>query len=165
MPTLRDLVAWIVLIAAATGVARAAGNDATLRFALASSPRVFVTLTPYAADARPGFDQYPSAEPPALNFALQTVRRNRLEFALVRQGVIASSDRLQIRLASDAHLVAQLLSGGRFSEADDSWIAVLGLASRVRLSYTLGPWDLSVSARRKLGESDVRARFSYKVWF
>jgi len=164
VPTLHRLFAAILLLAA-TSLAQAAGNELSLQLPFVSTPRVFVTLTPYSFDPRPGFDPYATPPHPRWNFPLQTTRRNRLEFAIVRHGVLADTDRLQVRLASDAHVFAQLLSGGRFSENDDSWIAVLGLASRVRLSYTNGPWDLSVSARRKLGDSDVRARLSYKLRF
>lgn len=154
-----------ILLLAAAGLAHAMGDAVSLRVPLAATPRVFVTLTPYAAESAPrSFDLYPEPRP-GWAFPLRPQRRNRLEFAIVRHGVLASNDRLQLRLASDAHVFAQLLSGGRFSETDDSWLAVLGLASRVRLSYTNGPWDLTVSARRKFGDSDVRARFSYKVRF
>lgn len=152
----------------ATVPALAAPQDAPALLTLAMSPRIFVTLVPRAAEPDEpywrGLDAT-DATRPRLKLPMRTVRPNRLEFSLVHTDVIANGDRLRLRMASDAHIVAQLLSGGQFSSEDDSWIAVLGFASRVKMSYDYGPWELSVSARRKFGDSDVRARFGYAVRF
>jgi hypothetical protein len=158
---------WGAVLLISATAARAGVQDAAPPATLAAAPRMYVTLVPRAGevDEVTRLAEYSPSFRPSLNLALLTTRRNRLEFSLAQRDVLTRGDRLQLRLASDAHVVAQLLSGGQFSEADDSWIAVLGLASRVRLSYTNGPWELSVSARRTLSDGSVRARFSYHVRF
>ena len=166
MPTIHQLIAGILLLATAC-VARAGALDEQGQLTLAATSRMYVTLVPRSAepdDVPHWVDAFPSTQP-SLNLSLRTSRRNRLEFSLSQHDVLADGDRLQLRLASDAHILAQLLSGGQFSEADDSWIAVLGLASRARLSYNNGPWELSLSARRRFGDGDVRARLSYSIRF
>ncbi len=167
MPSIRRLL-WVVLLVAGATSAHAApqAQDAPALM-LATSSRTYVTLVPRTAEPDEYGWRYTDIASPSrpLNLAFGTVRRNRLEFSLTHTDVVARGDRLRLRLASDAHVIAQLLSGGQFSEADDSWIAMLGLASRVRVSYELGPWELSISARRKFGEGDVRARFAYAVRF
>jgi hypothetical protein len=167
VPSIRRLL-WAVLLVAGVGAVHAAPQEAPALVRLAATSRTFVTLVPHSAepddpDWRGGQVIAPSA--PGLKLPLDVARRNRLEFSLTHTDLIAQGDRLRLRMASDAHVIAQLLTGGQFSEADDSWIAVLGIASRVRLSYDLGPWEFTVSARRKLGESDVRARLSYAIRF
>lgn len=167
MPSIRRLL-WGVLLLLGAAAADAAPADAPVVLKLGATSRTFVTLVPRSAEPdeigwQPG--DWIALNRPALNLPLGTVRPNRLEFSLTHTDVIASGDRLRLRLASDAHLIAQLLSGGQFSDAGDSWIAMLGFASRVRVSYDLGPWELSISARRKFGEGDVRARLAYAIRF
>jgi hypothetical protein len=157
----------VVLLAAAPGV-QAASADVPAPTILMASSRVYVTLVPRTAEPDEigwlhGDAIVPNA--PSLNLPLGSVRRNRLEFSITRTDVLVRGDHLRLRLASDAHVIAQLLSGGQFSDADDSWIAMLGIASRVRITYDLGPWELSISARRKFGDADVRARFGYMLRF
>lgn len=170
MNTRRWLGGFVLALCASLGAApvHAASQDTPALFTLSQSPRIYVTLVPRAAEpdepAWHGLDAT-DATRQRLKLPLQPVRRNRLEFALTYNDVVASGDRLRMRLASDAHIIAQLLSGGQFSSEDDSWIAMLGFASRVKLSYDYGGWELSISARRKLGESDVRARFGYALRF
>jgi hypothetical protein len=167
MPSIHRLL-WGMLVLAGVGAAQAAPQDAPAAVTLAATSRVYVTLVPRTAEPdEVGGHRGDSLSPGQayLNLPLSAARRNRLEFSLTRTDVVAQGDRLQLRLASDAHVIAQLLTGGQFSEADDSWIAMLGLASRVRLSYQLGGWELSVSARRKFGEGDVRARLAYAIRF
>ena len=166
MPSMRQILLAMLLLTVAR-MAGAAPADAGAPVTLAATSRIFVTLVPHSADLDdlPHWTPDPATVRPALNLSLRSTRPNRLEFSLSQRDVLGQGDMLQLRLASDAHIVAQLLSGGQFSEADDSWIAVLGLASRVRLSYTNGPWELSVSAKRKFGDGDVRARLSYGYRF
>jgi len=166
MPSMRQMLLAILLLTAAR-MAGAAAAETVAPVTLAATSRIFVTLVPHTADLDdlPRWTPDPATVRPALNLSLRSTRPNRLEFSLSRRDLLGQGDLLQLRLASDAHIVAQLLSGGQFSEADDSWIAVLGLASRVRLSYTNGSWELSVSAKRKFGDGDVRARLSYGFRF
>ena len=166
MPTIHQLIAGILLLATAC-VARAGGQDQPGQQVLAATSRMYVTLVPRSAepdDVPRWIDAFPNTQP-SLNLSLRTSRRNRLEFSLSQQNLLADGDVLQLRMASDAHILAQLLSGGQFSEVDDSWIAVLGLASRLRLTYNNGPWELSLSAKRRFGDGDVRARISYGIRF
>lgn len=167
MPSIRRLLGGVLLVAGASAV-HAAPQDDPAPITLAATSRTFVTLVPRSAEPdelgwRAG--DAIALSTPALKLPLGAARRNRLEFALTRTDVVAQGDRLRLRLASDAHVIAQLLTGGRFSEEDDSWIAMLGFASRVRLSYDLGPWEFTVSARRKLGDGHVRARLAYAIRF
>jgi hypothetical protein len=166
IPSIRPLLLGILLLSA-VGLAKAAAPDAQGQVTLAATSRIYVTLVPRSAetDDGPRPIEASSAVRPALNLSLRATRRNRLEFALATNGILTDGDQLKLRLASDAHIVAQLISGGQFSEVDDSWIAVLGLASRFGLSYNNGPWELSLSARRKLGDGNLRARFSYSIRF
>jgi hypothetical protein len=165
MPSVRQFLLGILLLAAASA-AGAASPEALPQLTLAATSRVYITLVPRTADDDFGPRWLEGdATQPSLNLALRTARRNRLEFSLSQRDVLAQGDRLQLRLASDAHVVAQLLSGGAFSELDDSWIAVLGLASRVRLSYTNGPVEFSVSAKRKFGEGAVKAQLTIGTRF
>lgn len=166
MPSIRLILVLLTLLATA-GVADAAAYEETVgQVTLPSASRIYVTLVPRSADVEDGPRWLEgSTIRPALNLSLRSTRRNRLTFAMTHRDLLIEGDQLQLRMASDAHIVAQLLTGGQFSDADDSWIAVLGLASRFRLSYTAGPWELSLSARRKLGDGNVRARFSYAVRF
>ena len=166
MPSIHQLLLGILLSTAA-GLVSAAKDDTAAPVTLVATSRIYVTLVPRSADTddTPRWIDSSSGVRPALNLSLRTTRRNRMEFSIGRRDLLADGDQLQLRLASDAHVVAQLLSGGQFSEEDDSWIAVLGLASRFRLSYNNGPWELSLSARRKLGDGNVRARFSYGIRF
>lgn len=166
VPSMQQLL-LAVLFLAGSGAAQAAASETPAPVTLAAASRVYVTLVPRSAEDEFG-PRWIEGSPrihPSLNLSLRTSRRNRLEFALATRDLLSEGDQLRLRLASDAHIVAQLLTGGAFSEVDDSWIAVLGLASRFRLSYNNGPWELSVSARRKLGDGNLRARFSYKVRF
>jgi hypothetical protein len=160
----RRVLLGILLLSAARMAA--ASTEPAAPVTLAATSRIYVTLVPRTADDDESrwTDRTPQMRT-GLNLTLRTTRRNRLEFSLLRRDVLAEGDRLQLRMASDAHIVAQLLSGGAFSEADDSWIAVLGLASRFRLSYTNGPWELSISAKRKFGEGDLKARLTYGFRF
>jgi hypothetical protein len=155
------------MLVAGAAAAHAAPQDAPPTLTLSAASRIYVTLVPRTAapdeDGWRGTDIASPSRP--LNLSLAAVRRNRLEFSLTHTDVFARGDRLRLRLASDAHVIAQLLSGGQFSEADDSWIAVLGLASRVRVSYELGQWELAISARRKFGRGDARAHFGYSLRF
>lgn len=167
VPSVYHLLLLAASLLAGSGAVRAAGSDIPAPVTLAAASRIYVTLVPRSAEDELGprwIERSPGVQP-SLNLSLRTTRRNRLEFALATRDLLAEGDQLRLRLASDAHIVAQLLSGGAFSEVDDSWIAVLGLASRFRLSYNNGPWELSVSARRKLGDGNLRARFFYKVRF
>jgi hypothetical protein len=167
VPSIRRLL-WGMLLVAGAGAVHAAPQDALPLIRLAATSRTFVTLVPHTAEPdEPDWrgSQIIAPSTPALKLPLDVARRNRLDFALTHTDLITRGDRLRLRMVSDAHVIVQLLTGGQFSEADDSWIAVLGIASRVRLSYELGPWEFTVSARRKFGESDVRARFSYAIRF
>jgi hypothetical protein len=166
MPPIRRFLLGMLLLIAA-GTALAAPPDTPAPLALTANSRIYITLVPRSADDDFGprwIDGTPTGS--SLNFSLRTARRNRLEFALSERDVLARGDQFQLRLASDAYALAQVLSGGQFSEIDDGWLAVLGVASRVRLSYTNGPVEFSLSAKRKLGEaSDLRARLSLGVRF
>jgi hypothetical protein len=153
-----------IALAAAAAVAQARDVRGAESLDL-KTPRFFITLVPQRAniDLVPGFGETPSAIP-ALK--LTAPRRSRLEFAIQQRDVFASGDQLQLRLASDAHVVAQLLSGGKFSGADEEgMLAMLGAASRLRLSYSLGPWSLALGATRKLGAGEVNARIAFSVRF
>jgi hypothetical protein len=157
-----------VLLLASAGTACAERSEPAVgQVRLAATSRIYVTLVPRSADDDEGarWLEGGSSIRPALNLSLRTTRRNRLAFAMTHRDVLFEGDLLQLRLASDAHVIAQLISGGAFSDADDSWIAMLGLASRFRLSYTSGPWQLSVSARHKFGDADVKARLTYGFAF
>jgi hypothetical protein len=167
MPPIRQVLLGTLLLIAAKAVA-AAPPDAPPPLGLTANSRIYITLVPHGTedDFGPRWIDGTSTVSSSLNFSLRTVRRNRLDFALSERDVLARGDQLQLRLASDAYAIAQLLSAGQFSEVDDSWIAVVGFASRVRLSYTNGPLEFSLSAKRKLGEtSDVRARLSLGARF
>jgi hypothetical protein len=168
VPSIRRVLVSAALLLASAGAAGAESSEPALgQVRLAATSRIYVTLVPRSADEDEGtrWLEGGSTIRPALNLSLRTMRRNRLAFAMTHRDVLFEGDQLQLRLASDAHIVAQLLSGGAFSDADDSWIAVLGLASRFRLSYTSGPWQLSVSARHKFGDGDVKARLTYGFTF
>jgi hypothetical protein len=131
-----------------------------------STPRFIVNLVPHYADGDSvsAFQPHPQVSQSTL--PLKVLRRNRLEFAIQQRDLFASGDRLQIRLASDAHVVAQLLSHGQLSGVEEeSMVAILGLASRVRVNYDNGPWDLSLGATRRLGEGHFKARLSYTLRF
>jgi hypothetical protein len=166
VPSVRPILLGALLLTAA-GETVAAPPEPTPQMAFGATSRIFVTLAPHTADDdfEPRWINGVSTLQPALNLPLLAARRNRLEFSLAQRDVLAHGDRLQLRLASDAHILAQLLSGGQFSDIDDSWIAAVGLASRVRLSYTNGPMEFSVTARHKLGNSDMQARLSFGVRF
>jgi len=167
MPPIRQIILGMLLLIAA-GAVVAAPPETPAPLALTANSRIYITLVPRSADDDfgPRWIEGGPTGSSSLNFALRTARRNRLEFALSERDVLARGDQLQLRLASDAYALAQVLSGGQFSEIDDGWIAVLGLASRVRLSYSNGPMEFSLSAKRKFGEaSDVRARLSLGVRF
>jgi hypothetical protein len=166
MPSVRQVFLGILLLTT-VGVAGAASSEVPGQVTWAATSRIYVTLVPHTADPDDSvrWVEGSSTLQPALNLSLRTTRRNRLAFSLSQRDVLTQGDELQLRLASDVHIVAQLLSGGQFSEADDSWIAVLGLASRLRFAYTNGPWEFSLSARRKFGNGDVKARLSYGVHF
>jgi hypothetical protein len=166
VPTIHKIL-LALLLGAIAGAGQAQGTDEVPITRSGSSPRIYITLVPRAAEAGFAPDSWPhmAAERARLDLPIRTSRRNRLAFSLVHRDILSRGDVLQLRLASDAHVLAQLLSGGQFSDADDSWIAVLGLASRVRLSYTNGPWSLSLTTRRKIGDSNVRARLNYTVRF
>ncbi|HTT11181.1 MAG TPA: hypothetical protein VMG60_09855 [Burkholderiaceae bacterium] len=166
MPSICRILLGVLLLTAA-GAAVAAPPESVPQLTLGSTSRIYVTLVPRTADDdfEPRWINGATTVPSSLNLSMPVARRNRLEFSLTERDVLARGDRLQLRLASDAHILAQLLSGGQFSEVDDSWIAALGLASRLRLSYTSGPMELSVSARHKLGENDLQARLSFGVRF
>jgi len=161
-------VAAMVLMALGFAV-RAASPDGTTTttFGLVSNARVYVTLVPRGTEPedQPHWIDRSFLSRPALDLTMPTARRNRLEFSILQRDVLARGDVLQLRLASDAHILAQLLSGGQFSDQDDSWIAILGLASRLKLSYTNGPWELSISARHRFAEGNARARLAYVVRF
>jgi hypothetical protein len=164
MRCVRRIVLGMLLLSVAK--LAVASTEPTAPVTLAATSRIYVTLVPRTADDDDTrlLDSTPQMRS-GLNLTLRTTRRNRLEFSLLRRDVLAEGDKLQLRMASDAHIVAQLLSGGAFSEADDSWIAVLGLASRFRLSYTNGPFELSISAKRKFGDGDLKARLTYGFRF
>jgi hypothetical protein len=167
VPSIRlRVVTGILLLIAGTAAAAAVPDDGT-PVLLPGAARVYVTLVPQGIDPRGGQHgvDLSLAARPALNLSLRTSRRNRLEFSLGRHDVLDAGDHLQIRLASDAHVIAQLLSGGRFSQEDDSWIAILGLSSRLKLSYDNGPWQFSLTACRQFGGAKVRARLTYAVRF
>jgi hypothetical protein len=167
VPSIRQILVAVLILASAGKAGAANSEEAVGQLRLAATSRIYVTLVPRAAEEDDGprwLEGAPTVRP-ALNLPLRSIRRNRLTFSMTHRDVLVEGDQLQLRLASDAHIVAQLLSGGAFSEADDSWIAVLGLASRFRLSYTSGPFELSVSARRKFGDGSVRARLSYNLRF
>ena len=105
---------------------------------------------------------------PGLRIALAVgVAVRRAPILRARPELLCEPDELTevCSLVSDTHVLAQLLSGGQFSEVDDSWIAALGLASRVRLSYTNGPMEFTLSAKHKFGESDVQARLTLGLRF
>ncbi len=129
-----------------------------------STPHFFVTLVPHRGDSEwvPGFDQGDFGAP---MLRLAAPRRSRLEFAVQQRDFLTSGDQLQLRLASDAHVVAQLLSGGELSGEEEGMIAMLGVASRLKLSYSNGPWNFSLGATRKLGNGQVNARLSFAVRF
>ncbi len=158
--------ALLAMALAASAAATHARNPGDAGDALdLTTPRFFVTIVPHRADidSLPGFSESP-APIPTLKFTAP--RRGRLEFAVQQRDVFAAGDQLQLRLASDAHVVAQLLSGGRFSGAEEEgMLAMLGVASRLRLSYSNGPWSLSLGATRKLGNGEFAARISYAVRF
>jgi hypothetical protein len=164
--SVRQILLGVLLLGAA-GATFAAPPESTPQMALGATSRIFVTLVPHTTDDdfEPRWINGYAALQPALNLPLLAARRNRLEFSLMQRDVLARGDRLQLRLASDTHVLAQLLSGGQFSDIDDSWIAAVGLASRVRLSYTNGPMELSVVARQKLGNTDMQARLSFGARF
>jgi len=168
MPPIRRIILGTLLLLIAAGAVAAAPPDSPAPLALSANSRIYITLVPHSADDDFG-PRWIGGSPTgssSLNFSLRTARRNRLEFALSERDVLARGDLLQLRLASDAYAIAQVLSGGQFSEIDDGWIAILGLASRVRLSYTNGPMEFSLSAKRKLGEaSELRARLSLGARF
>jgi hypothetical protein len=156
----------ILLAAAAASSHAGSGHNADVPVDL-SMPRVSVTLVPDNPDVRPASglrsNLIDSGSP--LRLSLQAPRRKRLEVAINQRDVFAPGDRLQLRLASDAHLVAKLLSRGEFSGAEESMVAFLGFASRLRLSYSNGPWDFSLGATRRLGDGQVKARLTYTVRF
>jgi len=156
-----------ILLLAATGATRAAPPESAPQMTLGSTARLYITLVPRTTDDdfEPRWISGAPTFPASLNLSMPAARRNRLEFALTERDVLAHGDRLQLRLASDTHVLAQLLSGGQFSDVDDSWIAALGLASRVRLSYTNGPMEFTLSAKHKFGESDVQARLTLGLRF
>jgi hypothetical protein len=170
MPSIRRIFVGVSLLIAGGLVdtaVHAAPVETSREVRLMPTSRIYVTLVPRSADPDDGtrwINGVPTVQP-SLNLSIRTSRRNRLEFALTRRDLISEGDQLRLRLASDAHIVAQLLSGGAFSEVDDTWIAVLGLASRMRLSYNNGPWEFSLSARHRFGDGAVRARLTYGFRF
>src|SRR5438552_14634509 len=119
MPSIHRVVLAVLLLSAVVQ-AHAAALDAAAPVNLAVTSRIYVTLVPHNPDDdAPRWIEASSVAAPALNLALRTARRNRLEFSLAQRDLLTQGDQLQLRLASHAHLMAQLLSGGQFSEEDD----------------------------------------------
>src|SRR6185503_5386650 len=116
--SIRRFLVAVVLLASA-GTAGAESFEPTVgQMSLTANSRIYVTLAPRSADEEEGprWLEGGSTIRPALNLSLRTMRRNRLAFAMTHRDVLFEGDQLQLRLASDAHIVAQLLSGGAFSD-------------------------------------------------